>query len=66
MVSIAWSPELNHVISPLSNYKHKRIVAVELTTTSKKIILVSACMPFLDSRDKTSSIADYIDAISMI
>ena len=65
-VSIAWSPELNHVINPLSNYKHKRVVAIELITTSKSLILISAYMPFLDSRDRTSSIAEYIDTISMI
>ena len=29
-VSITWSPDLNHLISPISNFRHKRIVGVEL------------------------------------
>ena len=65
-VSVAWSADLNHVISPLSNYKHKRIVAVELTTTNKNIIFISAYMPFLDSSNRTTCIAEYTDAVSMI
>ena len=31
-VSIAWSPDFNHVIKPLVNYRHKRVVAVEAIT----------------------------------
>ena len=65
-VSIAWSADLNHVISPLSNFKHKRVVAVELTTTNKNIIFISAYMPFMDSNNRTTCIAEYIDAVSMI
>ena len=65
-VSICWSPDLNHAVKPLSTYKHKRIVAVELTSEEGKTILISAYMPFLDSRNRASCIAETIDAISMI
>ena len=65
-VSIAWSPDLNHVISPLSNYKHKRVIAVELKTANESIIFISIYMPFLDSSNRTRCIADYTDAVSMI
>ena len=29
-VSIAWSPDLNHVITPLPNYKHRRVQWLQL------------------------------------
>ena len=33
-VSIAWAPEMNHVMKPLVNYRHKRLVCVEMATKS--------------------------------
>ena len=65
-VSIAWSPDLNHVISPLPNYKHKRVVAVELATSDKNIILMSAYFPFYDTNNRATYMAEYTDTISMI
>ena len=40
-VSIAWSPDLDHVIKPLVNYRHKRIVCVELIAKPNPIIFAS-------------------------
>ena len=65
-VSIAWSKDLNHLVFPLTNYKHKRIVAAELRLAGEKILLISVYMPFLDTRNRTASILETIDAISMI
>ena len=48
-VSIAWSPNLNDYIQPLSNYKHKRVVAVELKSPDRNFILISVYLPFFDS-----------------
>ena len=65
-VSIAWLRDLYHVITPLTDYDHKRVVAVELTTTKENIILISVYMPFLDSRNRESCKADAMETISMI
>ena len=65
-VSIAWSRDLNHIITPLTDYNHKRVVAIELTTTNKNIIFVSVYMPFLDSRKRESCRAETVETISMI
>ena len=65
-VSIAWSPDLNHVITPLPNYKHKRVVAVELHSTNKSIILISVYMPFFDSNNRASCMAETMDSIAMV
>ena len=65
-VSIAWSNDLNHVIKPLSNYRHKRAVAIELQTLDKNIIFISVYMPFFDSNNRTSCLAETLDTISMV
>ena len=65
-VSIAWSRDLNHVIIPLTNYKHKRVVAVEMTTTTENIIFICAYMPFLDSRKRDLCRTETFETISMI
>jgi hypothetical protein len=39
-VSIAWSSDLDHVIRPISNHKHKHVVAVELNTELCKIFFL--------------------------
>ena len=57
-VSIAWSNDLNHVIKPLSNYRHKRAVAIELQTLDTNIIFISVYMPFFDSNNRTSCLAE--------
>ena len=65
-VCIAWSQDLNHLISPLTNYKHKRVVAVELRSAEERILLISVYMPFLDSRNRDACILETIDTISML
>ena len=65
-VSVAWSSDLNHVINPLSNYRHKRVVAVELKTEAENLLLISTYMPFFDASSKEECMAETRDAISMI
>ena len=65
-VCIAWSRDLNHVIMPLTNYKHKRVVAVEMTTKNESIIFICAYMPFLDSRKRDLCRTETMETISMI
>ena len=65
-VSIAWSKDLNHLIFPLTNYKHKRVVAAEMRLADEKILLINVYMPFLDTRNRAASIVETTDAISML
>ena len=65
-VCIAWSPKLNNFISPVSNFKHKRIVAVELKTSSGNYILINVYMPFFNSSRKDFCMSETNDAISMV
>ena len=48
-VSICWSPDLDHLISPLSNFRHKRVVGIELKTVKKDILLLNVYMPYYNS-----------------
>ena len=64
--SIAWSADLDHAIKPLVNYKHKRVVCVELQSSPSPIILASIYMPYFNSSKREESILDTIDAISML
>ena len=65
-VSIAWSGDLNHVISPLTNYKHKRVVAIEMTTADASILFITMYMPFFDSSNRDTCMVETIDALSML
>ena len=65
-VSICWSKSLNHVITPISNYKHKRIVAAELKSQGRNILLISAYMPYFNSNGRDQCIAETLDALSVI
>ena len=65
-VSICWSPSMSHLITPMSNFKHKRIVAVELKTANGNFLLISAYMPFYNSGRRDQCMAETVDAISMI
>ena len=65
-VSIAWSSSLNHVIKPLVNYKHRRVVCIELNATPFSIILASVYMPYLNTSKQEECITDTLDAISML
>ena len=65
-VSIAWSADLNHVMRPLLNYKHKRLVCVEMIAEPKPIIFVSLYMPFYDSGNRTECISETVNVIAML
>ena len=65
-VSICWSPDLNQYITPTTNFKHKRVVSVELNTKDRKILLISAYMPFFDTSKREQCMIETVDALSMI
>ena len=65
-VSIAWSPDLDHVITPVANFRHKRVVAVELETANDKFLLLSIYMPFFNSSTREVCLSETIDALSII
>ena len=39
-VAICWSPDINHVITPVANFKHKRVVAVTMETEVGNILFI--------------------------
>ena len=65
-VSICWSPDLDHLISPLSNFRHKRVVGIELKTVKKDILLLNVYMPYYNSARRSECIAETLDVISML
>ena len=65
-VAICWSADLNQFVTPLTNYKHKRVTAVELKTNELSLLIISAYMPFFNSSQRERCMNDTIDAISMI
>ena len=65
-VSIAWSHNLDHVINPVTNYRHKRVVSAEFNTANDRILLISVYMPFYDASNREECLAETIDALSMI
>ena len=65
-VSITWSHDLNHVVTPLTNYQHKRVVAVEMVTADCNYLFISVYMPFYDSRNRDATIVETIDTIAML
>ena len=65
-VSISWSHDLNHLVFPLTNYEHKRVVSVELLTEDQNFLFICMYMPFFDTRNRDSCMTETVDAISMI
>ena len=65
-VSIAWSPDMDHVIRPLINYRHKRIVCVEATAEPQPLLFVCIYIPFFDSSKRQECIAETTETISML
>ena len=65
-VSIAWAPDLNHVIKPLVNYRHKRIVCVEAALEPDPVLFVSLYMLFFDACKRQECMAESIETISML
>ena len=64
--SIAWSPKLDHLITPVSNSKHKRVVAIVLKDGNRDLLLLCVYMPFYNSSQRSECIAETIDAITML
>ena len=65
-VSIAWSSDLDHLIKPLINFRHKRIVCVELSATPDPILFASIYMPFYDSSKRHECMAESRETITML
>ena len=65
-VSIAWSPQIDHHINPISNYRHKRVVGVELIGEEKSFLLICVYMPFYNSSRRAECMTETIDTLSMI
>ena len=65
-VSIAWSADLNHVIKPLVNYRHKRAVCVEATMEPDPLLIISIYMPFFDAGKRHECMAETVETISML
>ena len=65
-VAISWSPQLNHLISPLSDFRHKRVVGVEVDGGNTKYLFLSVYMPFYDTSNRDKCMIETIDTISMI
>ena len=65
-VGICWSPDLNNLVSPVTNFKHKRVTAVELNARDRKILLICAYMPFFNRQKRVECMTDTADAISFI
>ena len=65
-VSIAWSPKLNNIVSPLTNFRHKRVVGVEIDSENNKTLIINVYMPFFDSSRREECITETLDAISIV
>ena len=57
-VSIAWSPEMDHAIKPLVNYRHKRIICIEMIAEPNPLTFASIYMPFYDSAKRQECMAE--------
>ena len=65
-VSISWSHDLDHAITPLSNFRHKRLVGIEMKTSQKSIIFLCVYMPFYDTANRSECLAETLDVITML
>ena len=65
-VAICWSQDLNHCFSPISNFKHKRVVAAELKLNHGNILFICVYMPYFNAGRREQCMVDAMDAISMI
>ena len=64
-ISITWSRDLDHAINPISNYRHKRTVAVELKSETP-VLFISVYMPFYDASKKEECISETTDTLAMV
>ena len=65
-VSIAWSPEMDHLIRPLVNYRHKRIVCAQMTAEPNPLLFICIYMPFFDTSKRQECLAETIETLSML
>ena len=65
-VSVAWSPNLDQFISPISNFRHKRVVGVEFKAEDGNFLLLNVYMPFYDAANRSECMADTVDTLAMI
>ena len=65
-VSVAWSPDMDHLIKPLVNYRHKRIVCAEMMADPSPLLFASIYMPFYDSSKRQECLAESIETIAML
>ena len=65
-VSIAWSPNLNNIVKPLANFRHKRVVCVETNGENENLLFICVYMPFFDSSKRDECMTETTDAISMV
>ena len=65
-VSISWSSMLNHLISPLTHFRHKRVVGIELKTKEQPFLVICVYMPFFNASQRAECVSETIDAISMM
>ena len=65
-VSIAWSPDMDQLIKSLVNYRHKRIVCVEMLAEPNPILMASIYMPFYDASKRQECMAEATETISML
>ena len=65
-VSISWSPDLDHAITPISNFRHKRVVGIEFKAEDGNFLLLNVYMPFYDSSNRTECMAATVDTLAMI
>ena len=65
-VCIAWSPNINHIVTPLTAFRHKRVIAIEVKEKDNNILVLCAYMPFYDSSNRVRCMAETVDAISML
>ena len=65
-VSIAWAHDLDHLITPLTNFRHKRAVGAELKCGSDNILLLCVYMPFYDASRRSTCMLETLDTLSML
>ena len=65
-VSVSWSPDLDHAIFPITNFRHKRVVGIELKTGQNALLLLCVYMPFYNSSRRAECLSETVDAISML
>ena len=65
-VAICWSSDLNHMISPIANFKHKRVVAAEMKLSNCNVLFICVYMPFFNAGKRDQCMVEAMDAISLI